>query len=384
MKIKHRSLAIAIALAATTTITPVASHAAGTITFGEDKYVSVGFGVLAGYSSVEDTAPNGDDSSDFDLNVTRVYLSGGINKYIKGMVNIENSGGTGDKFSVIDAAAIFQINPELEIYAGRFLSPSSRANMAGPFYSSGDGYWQNIVARYGWNGGEIGRDEGVAIVGTAADERLAYSFGVFEGGNIFKLSGLINEVGKADGFGETIVNNQQDDELMYAGRLQYAFWDKEPGYYGTGNYFGSKDIFTIGVAARVKGDGAASDVAVGDYSQVSVDLLMEKQLAAGAVSLEAAYYDYDTDDVFLSEQGDAYAVSVGFIFKEKLGWGQVMPLVRYQSFDNDNNVEQERTDLGVNYVIDGYNAQISSFYRMAETTGAADQDTFVVNMQVQF
>ena len=373
MKIKNRSLAIAIALASTT-MTPIISQASGTITFGEDKYVSVGFGMRGSFSNVENAANDGGNSNNFALDSARLYVGGSLNKYVKGMFNTEKSGGN-DTFQVIDAAGIFQLTPDLAIWAGRFLSPSSRANMAGPYYTSGDGYWQNIAARYGWNGGTIGRDDGAAVVGTAFDQSLAYSFGAFEADKIFFFSGLGNI---------STTNPQQSDELMYAGRLQYSFWDKEPGYYGTGNYLGAKDIFTVGVAARYKGDGAASTTAVGDYSQVVVDLLIEKKVAAGAVSLEAAYYDYDTDNVFLSEQGEAYAVGAGFIFSEKVGLGQFMPFVHYQNFDADSNAETERTDFGVNYIIDGYNASFTAVYRTLETTGSADQDTFNVGMQLQF
>jgi hypothetical protein len=374
MKMKNKNLAIAIALASTTAMTPLVSQAAGTITFGEDKYISVGFGARASFSTVEDAANDGSNSSDFELDSARLYVSGSLNKYIKGMFNTEKSGGN-DTFQVIDAAGIFQVTPDIAIWGGRFLSPSSRANMAGPYYSSGDGYWQNIASRYGFNGGTIGRDDGVAIVGTAFDQSLAYSFGAFEGDKIFFFSGLPNE---------STSNPDQNDELMYAGRLQYSFWDKEPGYYGTGNYFGKKDIFTIGLAARHKGDGAASTTAVGDYTQWTVDLLLEKKVGPGAASLEAAYYDYDTDDVFLSEQGEAYAVSAGYIFDEKVGWGQFMPIVRYQNFDADNGIETERTDFGVNYVIDGYNASIMGVYRSTEETGSDDSDAFVISSQLQF
>jgi hypothetical protein len=367
-------LTASIALASAAMMTPFASQAAGTISFGEDQYVSVGFGARAIFSSTEDAANDGSSSSDFSLDSARLYVSGGLNKYIKGMFNSEKSGGN-DTFQVIDAAGIFQVSPDVQIWAGRFLSPSSRANLAGPYYTSGDGYWQNISARYGWNGGTIGRDDGVAIVGSGADGRLGYSFGAFEADKIFFFSGLSDE---------STSNSDQDDELMYAGRLQYAFWDKEPGYYGTGNYLGSKDILTIGVAARTKGDGAASTTAVGDYSQWLVDLLLEKKVEGGAFSLEAAYYDYDTDDVFLSEQGEAYALGVGFIFAEKMGWGQFMPFARYQSFDADSDVETERTDFGVNYVIDGYNASITAVYRMLDVTGADDVDTFALTTQLQF
>lgn len=383
MKIKHRSLAIAIALATTASMTPAISQAAGTITFGEDKYVSVGFGLRSSFSSVEDAASDGDNSNDFSLDSARLYFSGSLNKYIKGMFNTEMNGD--ESMKVIDAAGIFQITPDLAIWAGRFLSPSSRANMAGPYYTSGDGYWQNIAARYGWNGGTIGRDEGAALVGTAFDQRLAYSFGAFEADKIFYYS--LGEAGSEEAFneGSKVANALgASDELMYAGRLQYSFWDKEPGYYGTGNYLGAKDIFTVAVFGRSKEDGAISSSEVGDYSQWGADLLIEKKLGAGAISLEAAYYDYDTDDVFLSEQGDAYAVGAGFIFNQKVGWGQFMPMVKYQSFDNDDGIETERTDLGVNYIIDGYNASITATYRMQEETNAADTDSIVVGMQLQF
>jgi hypothetical protein len=370
---KTKSLAIAVALASTTTLTPVVSQAAGTITFGEDKYVSVGFGMRASYTNAEDGANDGSNSNDFSLDSARLYVAGSLNEYIKGMFNSEKSGGN-DTFQVIDAAGIFQVTPDIQIWAGRFLSPSSRANMAGPYYTSGDGYWQNIAARYGWNGGTIGRDDGAAIVGNAFDQRLNYSFGAFEADKIFLFSG-VNDV---------TTNPDQGDDLMYAGRLQYSFWDKEPGYYGTGNYLGAKDIFTVGVAARQKGDGSASAMDVGDYSQWLVDVLIEKRLEAGAVSFEGAYYDYDTDDVFTSEQGEAYAVGAGFIFKEKFGVGQIMPFVHHQSFDADNNIETERTDFGVNYIIDGYNAQITAVYRNLEVTGQDDTDSFSMTMQLQF
>ena len=374
MKMNFNRLACAVAVASTTMITPVISQAAGTITFGEDQYISVGFGMRASYSSFEDAANNGDNSQDFDLNSARLYIAGSLNKYIKGMFNTEKSGAD-DTFQVIDSAGIFEVTPDIAIWAGRFLSPSSRANMAGPYYTSGDGYWQNIAARYGWNGGYIGRDDGVALVGLALDQRLAYSFGAFEGDRIFNFTGLPNI---------STTNPDQNDDLMYASRLQYSFWDKETGYYGTANYLGKKDIFTVAVAGRYKGDGAASTTEVGNYSQLAVDLLIEKKVGVGAISLEAAYYKYDTDDVFTSEQGDAYALGAGFIFNKTLGWGQLMPIVHYQIFDADDGITTKRTDVGLNYIIDSYNAQIATTYRSLDVTDQSEQGQFVVELQLQF
>lgn len=388
MDVKFKKSALLSAVLVACGVASTQTNAAGTISFGEDKSISVGFGMRSSYSSVEDAAANGKDrSNDFTLDSARLYVSGSLNKYIKGMLNTEKSGGN-DTFQVIDANVQFEISPEFAIWAGRFLSPSDRANMAGPYYSMGGGYWANIASRYGWNGGIIGRDEGVAAVGTALDGKLAYSFGAFQGDNIFKFSDV----------GAQSETKGTKDNLMYAGRLQYDFWDAEPGYYGTGNYFGAKDILAIGIAGRSKKDGVVSSVAgvVGDYTSYSVDFLLEKKdVGSGTASLEAAYYDYDTDNVFLGEQGKAYSVGAGYLFNQKVGWGQFMPFVRYQKFAADGatssasvntkgDIDTKRFEVGVNYIIEPYNALITATYGDTKVTGAKSTNSFNVSLQMQF
>ena len=371
-----------MSLAIATAFPALSANAGATISFGEDKSITAGFGFITSYLSGEDGAANGDDrSNDFQLNSARLYLSGSFNKYIKGMLNTERTGDTtlngGGTIEVIDANVQLQLTPEIAIWAGRFLPPSDRANMAGPYYSSGGGggYWTNISSRYGFNGGVIGRSDGVAFVGSFLEDTLAVSFGAFEGDNIFRFSGV---GALSEGFGD-------EDNLMYAGRLQYAFWDAEPGYYGTGNYFGAKDVLTVGISGKQKADGAVSVAAVGDYTNYSVDFLMEKTgVGPGTVSLEAAYYDYDTDGVFTSEEGDAYYVGAGYLFNQQVGWGKFMPFARIQEFDAENDIKTERMDFGVNYVMGAYNALISAEYQLTEVTGASDTDAVLISMQYQF
>ena len=393
MRFKLKNSLIISVLLATGVMSTTNSQAAGTITFGEDKYISVGFATIAGYESKEDAAANGNDrSNDFSMNSARINISGSMNKYIKGMLNTESSG-TGGATEVIDANVQFQLTDEVAIWAGRFVSPSDRANMVGPYYSMGGGYWSNIASRYGWNGGIFGRDEGVALVGSAMDGKVGYSFGAFQGDNIFRFSGVNaqSESSKA----ATAAN--ADDSLMYAGRLQVDFWDAEPGYYGTGNYFGTKDILAVGIAGRHKSDGAISTSAVapadptaldskkGDYNSYSLDFLMEKKdVGPGTVSFEAAYYDYDTDDVFLSEQGIAYSAGAAYLFNSAVGWGKFMPFARYQTFRPDTNVDIKKYELGANYIISPYNALITAAYSDTKTDGARSVNALNVSMQFQF
>jgi hypothetical protein len=389
MKVNFKNSILASAVFAALSLSATQSNAGGTITFGEDKYISLGFGMIGSYSSVEDAAANGSDrSNDFSLDSARLYLSGSFNKYIKGMLNTEKSGGGGDSnWEVIDANVQFQITPEVAIWAGRFLSPSDRANMAGPYYSMGGGYWANIASRYGWNGGIIGRDEGVAVVGSAMDGMIGYSFGAFNGDNTFRFSGP-NGTRLDQGESSTAAKNLgAEDKLMYAGRLQVDFWDPEPGYYGTGNYFGAKDILAIGIAGRSKKDGAISLTNIGDYSSYSVDFLLEKKdVGPGTFSAEAAYYDYDTDDVFLSEQGKAYSAGVAYLFNSKVGWGAFMPFVRYQKFNSDAATADttKRYEIGTNYVIEPYNAMITAAYGDTKISGSSGTNDLTVKMQFQF
>jgi len=395
MNLKKTALHSAVAMACG--LTAQLAQAGATISFGEDKYISAGFGFIGSYSSVENAANNGSDrSNDFALDSARIYLSGSFNKYIKGMFNTERdiatpNGGNASGIQVIDANVQFQVTPEIAIWAGRFLSPSDRANMAGPYYSQGGNYWSGIASRYGFNGGVIGRDEGVAIVTSFLEDHLAISFGAFEGDKTFRLSGI----------GAQADSSAVKDKLMYAGRVQYNFWDAEPGYYGTGNYFGAKDILSIGVAGRSKKDGAVSSTGLaGDYTSYCVDFLLEKKdVGPGTFSAEAAYYYYDTDNVFLGEQGHAYSAGLGYLFNEPVGWGKVMPIIRYQKFDADGitsatsvntrrSADTKQFEIGANYVIAPYNALITATYGKKDapvaTGGFADDNFFKVSLQMQF
>lgn len=374
MSIRKKSMLLAV-VAAATAMPALNAQAGATIPFGPDQSLSVGFGLRESYSSVEGGAPDGSRSNDFHLDSARLFLGASLNKNIKGMLNTEWDG---EQIRVMDAAGQFAISPELNIWAGRLLSPSDRANMAGPYYSLGGGYWAGVASRYGYNGGIFrGRDDGVVMWGNVADGKLGYSFGAFEG-HTFGIGALTQNEAKAAGI-------KTSDSLMYAGRLQYDFWDAEPGYYGTGNYLGGKDILAIGVAARQQKHGVLTVAGVGDYSAYNVDFLLEKRLpGAGAFALEAAWYDYDTDGVIKSEQGNAYSAGASYIFDKAMGWGKLQPYLRYQKFSPDTSIDTRQVDAGVNYIIDGYNAQLSAVYSRTKVSGTEDQSKFVVALQLQY
>ena len=124
----------------------------------------------------------------------------------------------------------------------------------------------------------------------------------------------------------------------------------------------------------------------GDYASYNVDFQLEKNIkGSGAFGLEAAFYDYDTDDLVRSEQGKAYSAGVSYLFDREVGWGRFQPFVHWQRFDADNRVTTKQIDIGLNYVIADHNAQVSATYsRNKVSQGGDNLGRFVVALQLQY
>ncbi len=355
------------------------AQASTTFQLGEDVSLTPGYAMRYSYTNREDSTANGGHSTDFHLDSGRFMLGASFGKMLKATLSTERVGG---RNHFLDAFAQFEFMPEFNIWAGRLVSPSDRANMAGPYYSMGGGYWPGVASRYGWSGGRfVARDDGGVVWGTVADGRLGYSLGAFVG-RTFGIGSLTKEGAKKVGV-------QTSDSLMYAGRLQYDFWDRAPGYYNIANWLGAKDILSVGAAFRYQDKGVLTTHGTGDYAGYNLDFLMEKRIkGSGTVAWEAAWYDYDTDNVVRSEQGEAYSTGLSFIFEHKLGWGRFQPFVHWQKFEADTQVNTRQYDLGVNYVIDGYNAQLSATFTNTKVSGGlanrSDLDKFGVTLQLQF
>lgn len=378
------------------------ANAGATISFGEDKFVSLGFGLRAAYSSVEDGAADGKSrSNDFDVYSARVYTSAQLNKYIKGTLNFEGVHGAesttngAESFEIYEAIAQFELMPEFNIWAGRMLTPSDRSNLDGPYFLS-SWLYPGLVAQYPSQ--LAGRDTGVTAWGKLDDNHLIYSFGAFEGHNNYSQA------------------SSQDDNLLYAGRIQYDFWGQgmTPAYYTASTFYG-KEYLSIGFASQYQKNGVGSMNAKGDYLGYSVDILFEKDVGIGYLDVEAGLYKFDTDDksdvskTLLSttpsltanvggiRQGKAYLLSSALLFPQQVGWGKLQPYFRYQKFDADStsgdggllsvdmlSSESKQYDYGVHYVIDGHNARLSATYTKNEFSNLPDQDKFTLGVQLQF
>jgi len=284
----------------------------------------------------------------------------------------------------LDAVAKFNFAP-IEIWVGRHLPPSDRSNLDGPFYLNA-AYTYPMIQSFGNMGIFAGRDNGISIHGDIGGGKFKWAYGAFEG---------LNNTG-AD----------QTDNLRHTASLTAALGDPEPGFYTGSTYFGAKNLTTISLVWHHEEDGVGVSGTPGDFTGVSADILIERALGNGAVgTLEGAYYDWDTDNTFDNTitQGESFLVLASYLMpgKTSIGGGiegRFQPYVRYQGFNRDmkNDTNKtgygSRTDAGLNYVIDGFNAKLTAYWQQdddlsaanfSQGTGGTTIDTFMLAMQFQ-
>jgi len=397
---RSKRLGLTLALAGLLLSTANA-EAGGKIAIDDTKWISIGAAARADFSTIEDAAPSSDEwSSDFNLQSARIYVNGQIHEKIKFELNTEcvfcgNS--ALEEFVLLDGIAKFEWSPAINLWAGRLLVPAERQELNGPYYSTTwDAYKtpfypSDFSVEFGAGGaGVYARDHGVNLWGAMGPEgALQYVFGVF--------NGLESSAGSGP---------NQDDNLMYVGRVAYNFLsvEKNPGYYTSGTYYGGGgDIFTLAVATQYQEDGSGSFLNPGDFFGVSFDLLFEKTLTNKLVlTVNGEYKNFSSDfnigayadpDCFCMFDGDSYSVVGLVLFPKTVGIGRFQPYVRYTDVMPDGSADRDEVEVGVNYIIDAHNARVSMFYQHGDiatkglnySPGAAGAsvDAFKIAFQLQ-
>jgi hypothetical protein len=318
--------------------------------------VSVGAGAQTSF--VHD-APDGADSSDrFLLNSVRLYVNGSAAKNVKLMFNTEYDG-SGNHVTVLDAAARFEMSDRVNFWVGRFLPPSDRANLYGPYYS------------HHWNVYTDGVQDGYPFVATGRDNGALY-WGQF---GIAKLSGGVFDGPSATG----------NSKVLAAGRIQLDFWDPESGYYLNGTYYGDKNLLAVGAAGQVQDGNKA----------YNADFLLEKKVAGGgAFSVEAEYAKYDKLGGYSARYGldeGGYALA-SYLFppaKGMTGRLEILGKFAKANFSKgltplDLDYDQKTTEFNFNYVLSQFKARVMFFYLQKDFSAIhANDKQFGVGFQVQ-
>jgi hypothetical protein len=344
-----------------------ASAVAFTPAFADiNPQVTVGAGVRASFDQTDPsqtTQTNNpsqvEEANDFDLDSMRLYVNGSVTPTIKFTFDTEYEGSPpegSNNIEVLDAIARFEFNDEVNIWAGRFLPPSDRANLYGPYYANQWGTYNDGV-QDGYPSEAVGRDNG-----------LAY-WGQF---NIVKVS-----VGAFD-----VPQTYGQSAVVWAGRAMVDLWDPEPGYYLNGTYYGEKDILAIGVAGQeqsntnnetattVTGTGPPTVVPfTGHKDAYSIDFLLEKNLhEIGVFTVESEYAKYDHFGGYAGNESDGYYVLGSYLLPRPTGIGKIQLLAKiahaeYSQFDTSPLDDAQRTqDFELGYIIKDFNARISLYW----------------------
>ncbi|HEX3836250.1 MAG TPA: porin [Steroidobacteraceae bacterium] len=306
--------------------------------------ISVGAGMRTGFTDekVDGAAKSTDD---FDLDSVRLYVNGSVTDNIKFTFNTEYSGDTGgsdaNKVEVLDAIARFEYSDGLNIWAGRFLPPSDRANLHGPYYAN---EWSVYIdgVQDGYANVAVGRDDGIAYWGQFFNDMLSVSGGAFSVPSTFGTGNIV-----------------------WAERVMVDLWDPEKGYYLNGTYYGDKNILAIGVAAQQLAKKNAYDV----------DFLMERKLGdAGTVSVQGEYAKYEFGG-YTGSQSDGGFGLISYLFPQVVGIGRFELLAKYSKttydFDDGAGVNLgsvgQKTDVAeLGYVIKEFSARVSVFYNKVQ------------------
>ncbi len=363
----------------------------GSITFtrSSGEAIDIGLGLRTEIRSQQDSleAKAGEKNEDFKADFdARIYLSASLSSVLKVTLNTGYSAGD---VKLLDAITRFEPEAGFNVWAGRFLPPSDRSNFSGPYYLNA-WVFPGLVQRY--PAVFAGRDNGLAVWGDVLGQAFKYQVGVFEGMGRDPIS---TSKGTYD------PPNQKSSPLM-AARLTWNFLDKEPGYYNSSTFYGTKEVLAIGAAYQYQknsvgyGNGLDSTGLIilpgikGDFEASSVDVIYEKPLAKSSCwTMEGAYYEYDSENLDALRQGNGYMVLTSYLFSPMQGaMGRYQPVARFQNYSDDiNGTEVNRTDLQLNYILQGHNARISMVAAKEQTIDQGikqDLSTMTLGTQLQF
>ncbi|HEY6558376.1 MAG TPA: hypothetical protein VI072_13935 [Polyangiaceae bacterium] len=317
----------------------------------EKKPVNVGIGLRA---NMRFQNPNDQESLD-DQYMDQLYgelrLSGEVHEKVAWQMNFNVSGrsvdaGNGFEARAMDMIAQFNFHDYIHLWAGRMLVAMDRSNLSGPWFMS-PWYYPGLV-NIGDGLGffprtkQNGRDVGVNVWGQFGDGLFKYYAGVYD----------LDVTGSSP---------------LYAGRLNLALLDTEPGFYSSSTYYGAKkQLVAIGVGGEYQDNAYNGADDQGDYQQINADLLAEFDLnGSGVLTGEAAYYHWEGDSSSVAAD-DMLMVLGSYLFPQKIGWGKPQLIGRVQQMMNVAGPEFDDItvlDGEVSYVVADYNMKVNLGYQ---------------------
>lgn len=334
--------------------------------------LKIGVGLRTGLNLIFNGAPSDKVSLTLDDGLVdqanlRPYMTGDLTENVSFFSSFEIGTAKGlGNFAILDAIAQVKIRPEFQIWLGQHIGANDRNNMNGPFFGNG---WNFAITVPSYPFDVGARDRGVTFWGLIGGGRLKYHASVLD-----------------------LQKTQAIENARYAGRVTLHLLEPEDFYYNSGTYFGKKNVLAIGAVVNYqKGiEDAMMPMLENDFFGYSFDVFYEQNLGtSGTLTLEGGFWDFSgveagyavnqgTVDLGLGvvgpKDGKAYMVMASWLMPEKTGIGYIQPNARWQAFNPDaSGASTTNTiDVGVGYIIDGFNHRWYVNYRHQDADVSAD------------
>lgn len=263
---------------------------------------------------------------------------------------------------VLDLVAKVELAEAFNLWVGRMPMPSDRASLStvwsvAPWTLPGN-YIRlpATTARLarpfpGPRRGNYDRGDGVTLWGQFWGGKLKYYAGAF---------GLDRPEGTSP---------------LVSARISLSLLNPEPGYRTSSSYYGSKDVFALGVSAQHQKLGSTPPIDAqsdkpDDFNLVSADAMLEKNGgSAGVINLEAASARAWGRNELVSYQ---FFVLASYLIPVQIGAGRFQPLLRYQhagAGEGADSSDFTGVDAQLGYVLDGHRARFIGVYQYTNMTG---------------
>lgn len=326
----------------------------------EDGRSSVKLGFLAVMRADSEELADGEDAQNLYFRRLRLILGGRLAEKWSYFIdtdspNLGKSDAAGVKNSgdifIHDFVVTYEQSPAFKVDFGMILVPLSRNTTQGAATHLASDYGPYSLLHSNATQSRVGRDYGVQLRGAVAGGRLEYRGGVYDGAR----------------------GTDATEELRFAGRLAYNFFDPDTGYLYTGNNLGARRMLTFGVGFDRQDD----------YQALGADAFWDQPVGSdgSAFTLQGDYLRYDGGDTFatLPEQ-ETWLAEVGYLFGA-LRW---QPFVQWAARDLDDAAlaDETQTWLGVNYRMAGHERVARFAWGRISTDGAPDRDVLQLTLQL--
>ena len=247
--------------------------------------------------------------------------------------------------------------------SGRFLPPSDRANLYGPYYA------QPLGGLHRRRPGRLS----VHLPGPRQRRRCTGASSARSRSRAASFDG-------ADG-------DRRRHACSRAGRVQVDFWDPEAGYYLNGTYYGDKNLLAIGVAGQVQGErqvGLQRRLPARAKARRRRRLHGRSRVGQVRPSSAATTRDYGDERRRLR----ARRLPVPEAGRHRAR-SRCSASTRRRNFSEgvdgaDLDYDQKTTEINFNYVIKQFNARVMLFYKDTRFNAVqTDFKQFGVGLQIQ-